>query len=188
VGVDAGEIGRRIKRTRNELNLTLKALESGSRVSATHISEIERGATVPTIGALERIARALGRSVAYFLEESELGEVSLVTAESRVRETVPGGAASIERLTASIAGGRLQAGRIVLAPGRSHRAEHHRHDGAEAIVVLRGSLVLEAAGQRVELAEGDTAHFDAREPHAYTNASRSGETVLIWVASRRDVD
>jgi quercetin dioxygenase-like cupin family protein len=186
--MDAGEIGRRIKRTRHERNLTLKMVEGGSRVSATHISEIERGETIPTIGALERIARALGKSVAYFLEESELGELSLVTPESRVRETVAGGAATVERLTASIAGGRLQASRVVLAAGRSHRSERHRHDGAEAILVLRGSLLLEVGEQRVELAEGDAAHYDAGEPHAYANASRTGEAVLIWVASRRDVD
>jgi transcriptional regulator with XRE-family HTH domain len=186
--MDAREVGRRIKQLRTAQNLTLKMVEARSGMSATHVSEIERGETMPTIGALERIARALGRSTAFFLEESELGDVSLVTPENHVRETVNGGAAVVERLTASIAGGRLQARRVVLAPGRGHRESRHAHDGAEAIVVLRGSVRLEVAGESFELAEGDTAHFDASQPHAWGNASRVAEAVLIWVASRRDVD
>lgn len=186
--MDAREVGRRIKQLRTAQNLTLKAVEARSGMSATHVSEIERGETMPTIGALERIAAALGRSTAYFLEESELGDVSLVTPENHVRETAGGGAAVVERLTASIAGGRLQAHRVVLAPGRSHRDARHAHDGAEAIIVLRGTVRVEAGGEVIELAEGDTAHFDASLPHAYGNASLLAEAVLIWVASRRDVD
>lgn len=185
--MDAHEIGQRIKRLRNEKSLTLKMVEAASGMSATHVSEIERGETVPTIGALERIARALGRSAAWFLEETERGEVSVVTPDSHVRETVAGGGATIERLTASIAGGNLQALRVVLAPGRSHRGERHVHDGTEALIVVRGAVRVEVGAEAVELAEGDTVHFDAGEPHAYTNASRSSEAVLVWVASRRDV-
>jgi len=186
--MDTHEIGRRIKRSRGEKNLTLKMVEAASGVSATHVSEIERGETVPTIGALARIALALGKRTAFFLEENELGDVSVMTPENRLRETAAAGSATVEQLTSSIAGGRLQARRIVLAPGRSHRADRHRHDGVEAIVVLHGVVRLQAGDQSVDLFEGDAASFDAAEPHAYENASRTADSALIWLASRRDVD
>jgi quercetin dioxygenase-like cupin family protein len=186
--MDAKEVGRRIKRLRGERNLTLKMVEAASGVSATHVSEIERGATMPTIKSLSRIARALGKRTEFFLEESELADVSVLTAESRVRESTPGGAASLERLTASIPGGTLQAVRVTLAPGRSHRAIRHAHDGVEAIQVVRGSVRVEVGDETHELQAGDTVQFDASLPHAYFNPSREQEAVLIWVASRRDVD
>ena len=92
--LDAHEVGRRIKRVRGERNLTLKMVESASGVSATHVSEIERGETIPTIKVLARIARALGKRAAFFLEENELADASVLTAESLVRESTPGGAAA----------------------------------------------------------------------------------------------
>jgi len=181
-------LGARIKRARQERRLTLKMVEAASGVSATHVSEIERGETTPTVGALARIARALGRRTAFFLEEVELAEVSLVSAENRVRESRAAGAAHVERLTTSIPGGRLQVARVVLAPGRSHRADRHEHDGAEAVIAISGRVRVDAGGQSMELAEGDAVHYDATLAHAYTNASRDVEAVLVWIATRRDVE
>ena len=39
--------------------LTLKEIEAKVGVSATHVSEVERGKTSPTVGALSKIAAAL---------------------------------------------------------------------------------------------------------------------------------
>ncbi len=182
-----GEIGRRIKRVRQEKGMTLKAVESASGVSATHVSEIERGATSPTIGALSRIAHALGKSPAFFLEENEIGDVSLVTGGDRVRETRAAGSATVESLTSSIPGGHVQVCRISLAPGRSHRDARHTHDGAEAILVVAGRVRVDVGDRTIDLAEGDAVHFDASRPHAYRNGSDEAPAVLLWIASRRDV-
>ena len=186
--LDTHEVGRRIKRVRDEKSLTLKMVEAASGVSATHVSEIERGETVPTIKVLSRIARALGKRTAFFLEESELGDASVLTAESLVRETIPGGAAALERLTASIPGGRVQAIRVTLSAGRSHRSTPHSHAGVEALLVLRGMVRVEVDRQPYTLHPGDCIHYDATLPHAYFNGSRDGDAVLIWIASRRSVD
>jgi transcriptional regulator with XRE-family HTH domain len=187
------DVGSRIKRVRHERGLTLKHLEERSGVSAAHLSEIERGATSPTLGSLTRIARALNISTAFFFEENDLGEASLVSAKDRVHEVVgkKGGrrdATAIERLTAGIPGGRLQARRVELAPGSTYRAERHAHAGHEAIVVVRGRVRVEAGDTQHELAERDAVHFDASLPHGYSNASRDDAAVLIWFATRREVD
>ncbi|HXV14835.1 MAG TPA: XRE family transcriptional regulator [Candidatus Krumholzibacteria bacterium] len=186
------DVGSRVKRVRHEKGLTLKAVESLSGVSATHLSEIERGETSPTLGSLARIARALSKPTAYFLEDNELGPVSRVGAKDRVREAVKGsarrGTASIERLTAGVPGGRLHARRVELPPGSEYRAERHAHAGFEAMLVLDGRVRVDAGEQSFDLAEGDAIHFDASLPHAYANASRDEAAALIWVATRRDVD
>jgi transcriptional regulator with XRE-family HTH domain len=185
---NAHEVGRRIKRVRGEKNLTLKMVEAASGVSATHVSEIERGETIPTIKALTRIARALGKRTAFFLEENELADASVLTAESRVRESTPGGAAALERLTSSIPGGSVEAIRVTLSAGRTHRSAPHHHDGVEALLVLRGMVRVEIDRQPYTLHPGDAIHFDAARSHAYFNASRDQEAVIIWIASRREVD
>jgi len=184
--MDNAEIGRRIKAARQQREMTLKAVEAASGVSATHVSEIERGTAAPTVGALMRIAHALGRRPAYFLEENEIGDASLVTRSDRVRESA-GSGATIERLTAGIPGGRVQVLRVMLAPGGGHRDVRHDHEGVEFILVLNGRVRVDAGGEEHELGAGDAIHYEARVPHAYRNASRDEAATLLWVASRRDV-
>lgn len=183
--LDKTELGKRIKKVRESKHLTLKNIEAAAGISATHISEIERGKTSPTLGALVRISRALGKDPAYFVEEQELGDVSVVTAENRIRETLRGGAGTIERLTSSIPGGRLQACVIALDGGKSPRGELHTHDGNEAALVLSGRMWFRVGSEEFELAEGDSICYDATEPHAYKSVSEQERASMLWVCTDR---
>ena len=185
---DKTELGKRIKKSREEKHLTLKAIEASAGISATHISEIERGKTSPTLGALLRIAGALGRDPAYFLEEEDLGVVSIVTLENRLQETLPRGGGTHERLTTCIPGGRLQASIITLSPGGESRSDNHSHYGNEAAVVLSGTLRFFVGEESYALEEGDAIHYHANEPHRYENASRSEDSSMIWMCTVRESD
>src|SRR6185503_15732797 len=79
------ELGRRIKLLRVSRGLTLKELEGRGRISATHVSEIERGKASPTLGALRRIARALGVRPAALVEARSLPRATLTRAADRAR-------------------------------------------------------------------------------------------------------
>lgn len=182
--LDKTELGKRIKKVRESKHFTLKNIEAAAGISATHISEIERGKTSPTLGALVRISKALGKDPAYFIEERELADVSLITAENRIRETLKGGGI-IERLTSSIPGGRLQACVITLQGGKSHRSEAHAHEADEAALVLSGRVWFRVGSEEFELAEGDSIYYDAREPHAYRSASDQEDASMIWVCTER---
>src|SRR5690348_3345045 len=74
------ELGRRIKLLRISRGLTLKDLEERGGISATHVSEIERGKASPTVGALGRIARALGLRPATLVEPRMLPEMTVLRA------------------------------------------------------------------------------------------------------------
>jgi transcriptional regulator with XRE-family HTH domain len=178
------ELGKRIKKIRESKHLTLKNIEAAASISATHISEIERGKTSPTLGALVRISKALGKEPAYFIEEQELGDVSLVTAENRIRESLKG-AGTIERLTSSIPGGRLQACLIALDEGKAHRGDPHTHHGNEAALILSGRFVFKIGGEEYELGEGDSICYDALEPHSYKNASNDAKASMLWICTER---
>ena len=77
------EVGRRVRLARFRRNLTLKEVAARSGMSATHISEIERGKTSPTIGALDRIAKALEERSAHFVEEQVRSLAVLTTRKDR---------------------------------------------------------------------------------------------------------
>ena len=111
--VEIEELGRRIRKLRLERRLTLKQVEIACGLSATHLSEIERGRTSPTIGALVRIARALDKEASYFIEHEERADIALLARESAIRETLPGGL-EVESLTPGIPGSRIFAYRVRL--------------------------------------------------------------------------
>jgi transcriptional regulator with XRE-family HTH domain len=184
--LDKTELGKRIKKIRESKHFTLKNIEAAAGISATHISEIERGKTSPTLGALVRISKALGKDPAYFVEEQELGDVSVVTAENRIRESMKGGAGTIERLTSSIPGGKLQACVVTLDGGRSPRAEPHAHDGNEAALLLTGRMWFKVGSEEFELSEGDSICYDATEPHAYKSVSDEERSSMLWVCTERN--
>ena len=183
--LEKAELGKRIKKIRESKHMTLKNIEAAASISATHISEIERGKTSPTLGALVRISRALGKDPAYFIEEQELGDVSLVTAENRIEESLKGGAGTIERLTSSIPGGRLQACVITLDEAKTHRGDPHTHHGHEAALVLSGRFVFKIGPEEFELSEGDSICYDAIETHSYRNASNDRKASMLWVCTER---
>jgi len=181
------EIGRRIKKVRELQHLTLKNVEAKAGISATHISEIERGKTSPTIGALIRIANALGKDPAYFIEDEELRDVSFVALEDRRKRDLPDGGGYVEDLTHSIPSGKINARLITLAPDGSRKIEPHSHDADEAALVLRGSINFLVSGKEYALAEGDSIYFVAEQEHGYVNASSDEEARMIWFASERGV-
>jgi len=183
--LEKAELGKRIKKIRESKHLTLKNIEAAASISATHISEIERGKTSPTLGALVRISKALGKDPSYFVEEQELGDVSLVTAENRIQESLKGGAGIIERLTSSIPGGRLQACLITLDEAKTHRGDPHTHHGSEAALVLSGRFTFKIGREEFELGEGDSICYDALEPHSYRNASNDRKASMLWVCTER---
>ena len=66
--MDAKKLGKRIKIARVEADLTQTELANKIHAKQKSISRYETGASVPTIETLTKIANALKKSSAYFLE------------------------------------------------------------------------------------------------------------------------
>ncbi len=114
------EVGQRVRLARFRRDMTLKEVAVRSGMSATHISEIERGKTSPTIGALQRIATALDERPAHFVEEQDTPMAVVVRRSGRTTEykcDAGNRATDMERLTAEVPWGTLTVIRKVTAPG-----------------------------------------------------------------------
>lgn len=161
-------VGQRIKALRQRNNLTLKQIESRVKVSATHISEIERGKTSPTVGALERIARALGVDPALFLNETASPAAIVVRANQRRSIRFEREGCRVEPLSAGLADQNLSVGyaeweaEFITAPIQQHAGE-------EFCLVLEGRLEVDVHGRHHSLGPGDSLHFRADVPHRVSN-------------------
>jgi transcriptional regulator with XRE-family HTH domain len=177
------ELGRRIKMLRVSCGLTLKDLEERGGISATHVSEIERGKASPTVGALSRIARALGLRPAALLEPRAPLEFVWARAGESKACKVQWGHATLESLTEPLSSAGLGAVLVRLPIGREP-ALIHRHEGEQWVLVLSGVAEIRVDQERYVLREGDTLHFRAHREHSYANLS-SVETVLLSASRPR---
>ncbi|TDO90061.1 helix-turn-helix protein [Halanaerobium saccharolyticum] len=64
-------IGKRLKKYRNQRGLSQKRLSNHTGISQSFISSIESNKQSPTITTLERICRALGITIAEFFSEAD---------------------------------------------------------------------------------------------------------------------
>jgi transcriptional regulator with XRE-family HTH domain len=175
------ELGRRIKMLRVARSLTLKDLEERGGISATHVSEIERGKASPTVGALGRIARALGVRPATLVEPRTLPLVSVMRSAERDRHPVQWGQVAISAITQPTHGATLGGVLMKLPVARGVALAHH-HEGEEWVTVLSGQVEIRIDSESHVLRAGDALHFRAERPHAYSNPA-SAPAVLL-VASR----
>jgi len=177
-----GEIGRRIRTVRRERGLTLRQVAATAGLSATHISEIERGHTTPTVGALLRVAVALGKEPHYFLETERLPEVSLVRAneDKRLNELkAPRGTS--ESLTHGVPGNRILAARTTLAP-HSTDSDVFSSPGEEGGYLVSGEIEIHVGDEAYHLKQGDGFHLRSDLPHTVFNRG-DVPAVIVWVTT-----
>jgi len=180
--VRKGEIGRRIRAVRRERGLTLRQVAAAAALSATHISEIERGHTTPTVGALLRVAQALGKEPHFFLETERLPEISLVRAsdERRVQELrAPRG--TFEALTHGIPGNRILATRTVLQP-HSTDSDVFTFTGEEGGYLISGEIEIHVGDTAFHIKAGDGFHLRSDLPHTVFNRG-DVPAVIVWVTT-----
>jgi transcriptional regulator with XRE-family HTH domain len=179
------DLGQRVHLARRARGQTLKGLAARAGCSATHLCEIEQGKTSPTIGTLDGIARALGKPLAYFIEEEELPEVSVVRRGSCLPAPDHHLGPGVERLTTGIPGGRIEVMRVRLEP--LAEAALVQHGGEEGGLISTGTAEIRVGADARLLHAGDAAFFSATRPHALKNTG-DAPAELLWVNLHRNSD
>jgi transcriptional regulator with XRE-family HTH domain len=170
------ELGRRIKQERLRRGLTLKDIEAKVGISATHLSEVERGKSSPTVGVLEKIARALGTRPALLIDAASGSPVSHTSPGRRRVFLDEDGNERTESLSDSFPGSEISILLRTYAPGSTAAPEVRSHEGEEFIHILEGALRVHVGDDEYVLGVGDSIHFKSTRPHAYENV---GETRCV---------
>jgi transcriptional regulator with XRE-family HTH domain len=176
-------IGPKVRQLRRQKNLSLQQLAERSGLSAAAIHKIERNGMVPTITTLMKLAAALNRSVAYFVDEEPSEAAVLVRSDERKKVFT-----SKERLDlAGISGPYGQffmAGAVAtVEPEADSGPKPMEHPGEELVFMLDGSLCFSVEGEEYVLRRGDALHFRTDRPHRWWNPS-SRPARAVWMALR----
>lgn len=181
------EVGQRLRLARFRQNMTLKEVATRSGMSATHISEIERGKTSPTIGALQRIAQALGERTAHFVEERAMNPACLIRRDERIRQfscDAEGRTVDFERLTGNCPWGTTQISRMIAKPGEAFLRPPVN---AESVLVcVSGMHRITVGDQSHVIRDGDAIQLRVDEGFLAENIGEDkGEVVTISAFASR---
>lgn len=172
-------LGKRLKALRNQRGLTLAQLGQRVDLSASNLSQIERGVTMPSLPRLTSIAEALDVEVGYFFED-DVSPPCVVRA-SQSERMVSDADAMVELLAADPSGKKIQPFRIVCKPG-TVRDDLPTHQGEVCGFVLEGQLTITVGAETHILEAGDSIHYQTLQPHSWRNDGVQ-ECVFIWTVS-----
>ena len=178
------ELGGKLAGARAERGWSLQQLADRSGLSPAAIHKIEKSGMTPTIASLMKLAAALGKSVSYFIDESEpLRPVTHIRPDERARLFTSKKGLTLENISG-------RSGPFFVAGAEAHVEPHAdsgpvpmTHPGEELVVILEGSMRFVVGGEPYELAEGDSLHFRTTLAHSWSNPS-DRPARAIWLAIR----
>jgi transcriptional regulator with XRE-family HTH domain len=179
-GPDARPLGERIQHLRVEHRYSIRKLASLAGVSASLISDVERGKVEPSISTLKRVAEALDTTLIYFFSEPTGGNGRVVKAgERRILGEDSASGVRFELASPSDADS-IEAifGRYDI--GASTGEAPVTHDGEEWGMVLRGRLKVWVGDEIYFLEPGDAIYFPSNVPHRMANVAED-VTEYIWI-------
>lgn len=164
-------IARNVRDYRHARGLTLDALAAAAEVSRRMVVLIERGATNPSVGTLDRLADALGVGFPALVGfSSPTGAVEVIAPEAMPviwRGADPG---STARLTVPLGPlGGVEVWEWHLAPRETFAAEADPPGTQKLLYVLAGVLTLRLDDTTLRVPTGHGARLPADRPHGYEN-------------------
>jgi transcriptional regulator with XRE-family HTH domain len=174
--LEALRIGRRLRALRTERGMTILEMAAKAGVSSGSISQIERGASNPSISTLQKLRAALGVTLWSFLEsEAEAPrENRYVRRPGERPKIVVGGSHFTKELLSPRDNNQLRF-MILMMTGPGDKAGY----------VMSGTAELAVGDEVFQLAEGDSFQFPSTIPHYLTNRSEC-EAKLIWIINIRE--
>jgi len=184
---DLAGLGRRIRAARAERKMTLEDLAQAAGVSKSVLSQIERGATNPTLATLWNVAKALGLDpMALFggdgqaLQASGGTESHIALVDSPVIDNEAAGYRLVI-LTEPELAGVSELYRLILKPGGVLESRPHGRGAVEQLTVLGGEVEVQSGGDRLRLSAGRTARYAADVAHAIAASGKNGAEALLFV-------
>jgi len=173
----ADHLAQRLRAARRARGLSLDAVAQLSGVSRSMVSQIERGASSPTVATLWNLARALSLDLCALLAPQPPA-IQVIRAEQAPVLTAAAGV-TIRIMSPADSAGRHEVYDIAFAPAAILESRAHAAGTVEHLTVLDGTLQVRAGEQARDLGAGDTARYPADTAHRLTAGPAPARALLI---------
>lgn len=179
------KLGPVLKRLREGAGLSLRTFAEIVGFSASFISQVENGVASPSIASLEKMASALGVTVADLFAGDNSDQAVVVRAAARPNFRSAWSKARIDALIPHGRTGKLEALLVTLEPGGSSGKGASVADVDQFAMSIKGKVVLTHAGDDFLLEQGDTVLIRARTSRRWHNPGSLSAQILIVSARAR---
>jgi transcriptional regulator with XRE-family HTH domain len=185
---ELADIGKKVRKARQDRRITLEHLAKASNVSKSVLSQVERGVTNPTLSTLWNIAGALK------LDPIELfggNRRSLSADNAGMSQITPVEDPVIENdrfkyrlviLNRPELAGVSELYRLILKPGGALISNPHEDGAIEQLTVLKGEVQIRCGDDKTKAKAGKTVRYAGDLPHAISNNTKSDADVLLFVS------
>ncbi|TQL02869.1 helix-turn-helix domain-containing protein [Cellulomonas sp. SLBN-39] len=187
---DTEVLGARLRALREARGLTLREVGGRLGISASAVSQIERGVLRPSVNRLFELVTAVDATLVDVFGSGGTDQVELsapapdgyvVRRAVEAEQVTLEGGVTFRRLSPGVSHD-VDFFESTYPPhtvaGRQHELITHR--GYEIGTVTRGELTVDFADERVVLRPGDTISYACSSPHRLSNRS-DDVTVATWV-------
>ena len=176
--------GRAVRQLRDAAGLSLRTLAERSGISASMISDIERGAKSPTVTTVVKLAQALGVGAAALIDGG-------VAPAPRIRIIRRGEGATgdqparWENLGPSVPGSRIDFMRFQIPPATVlGPSAAHTPGTVEHVYVDTGTIRVTVGDETAELFAGDSCSCRTDVPHGVENPDPSAAALIYVILER----
>ncbi|MEZ5353680.1 MAG: XRE family transcriptional regulator [Bryobacteraceae bacterium] len=178
-------IGEKLRKMRLRKKISLVDLGRHTGLSPSMLSQLETGKLIPTLPTLTRIAIVFDVGLDHFFTEGA-GKRLFATVRRAERLRFPERAGApdpayfFECLAFSTQEKAMEA-YMAEFPRRKDYSEAHFHAGSEFVYVVAGNVSIRLAetGEEHTLEAGDSAYFDASQPHGYRGMGDDAARAVI---------
>lgn len=173
-------LGENLRELRAAKGLSLRDLAAETGLSATLLSQVERGLSEPSLKTLRALSSVFGTSASSLFASP--GPVTLHHSRpgERSRISSPAGQIQYERLTPN--NGQIEVLRGTLEPGNWSSKDAWSHEAIECVYVSEGSLIVEVDNQEFEVCAGESITFSSQLPHRYGNRGTEPSSFILSVS------
>jgi quercetin dioxygenase-like cupin family protein len=169
-------IGKKIKRAREGKGIPLERIANETGFSVAHLRDVESGKSMPPVGAILQIARALEVDSASLLKETESALEKRIQAHTQRTENY-----AYTTLTPGAENKHLKAYRVVIDARQEHKGVGYHHEGEEFNYVLAGKVQVTVGDHVNTLSAGDSLHFNSGIPHTLRSISEQRAELLVVI-------
>jgi transcriptional regulator with XRE-family HTH domain len=174
-------LGSRLRKLRQDRELSVRAVADESGVSAGFISQVENGHVMPSVATLIRLASALSTRVGDLFDQLQAAG-KVVRADERPTYPLKEHGVRDEILSADSTG-EIEVLRSVIDPGASTGSEPYVHGTrVEVVHVLSGEIEITLGHEVLQLGTGDSITFSGEVPHGAANKGTT-PAELIWITT-----
>src|SRR5690242_2527004 len=154
------EIGAKVAKARAERGWSLATLAERAGLSTAAVHKIEKSGMTPTITSLMKVAAALGKSVGWFIEESDgLRPVTVVRRDERTRLHTSKDGLVLNNISGRYGPFFVAGAEADVEPWADSGPQPMVHPGEELVLLLEGTMRFTIDAVDYDLEEGDSIHF-----------------------------